>query len=358
MIYSSMKKNLLYMVMVLALAMPFTACDDDDNTGNDTEQQHNPYSDEDQTEIIAYDAKEWLQGNLVVVDENDEVLRRIYGKPLDESQPTVISVPVTDLAEAERIFLSWVAPDKEVETVEGGYDYNLTDADGNAQGSVAFRAAVAAAKSNTSGLIASMDALAAGLKQVSEVQFVDADMWPENASVPQYIAGNTYEFMVPVYDWHYDSNNNFKFNIIRKTVLFYCLQGNTHGKEAILVWLCPDENSYYQHPRPELYIHYGVYRLLPSVVEAQKLIDFYNDNNDAWETMLDVMEEKGYAWKPQKGLWTTGNAEFMLSSYNANNGKIKCLDLDEPIGKICDVWEISWFKYRYMHIRIFPPCNN
>ena len=47
---------------------------------------------------------------------------------MDESQPTVISVPVADYIAAEETFLDWVAPDKEATKVEGGYDYNLTDA--------------------------------------------------------------------------------------------------------------------------------------------------------------------------------------------------------------------------------------
>ena len=356
-----MKKNFLYMIMAFAMAMPFTACDDDDNTGNNTgnntEQQHNPYSDEDQTEITAYDAKEWLQGNLVVVDENDEVLRRIYGKPLDESQPTVISVPVTDLAEAERIFLSWVAPDKEVETVEGGYDYNLTDADGKAQGSVAFRAAAAAARSNTNGLIASMNALAAGLKQVSEVQFIDADMWPENDAVAKYEAGKTYFLEGETYKW-VNKRDHYYMEKTRKNMEFYCIQGNDNGKEAILVWLCPDYNSLNSHPVPAQYIRYDVYKHLPTITEAQKIVDIYNADNNAWNEMLATMDAKGYQWSAKLGLFTTGNSEFILNGYDEKNNRIKCLDLDEEVGYICNVSCYSWFNYRYMHIRIFPPCNN
>ena len=133
-----MKKNLFYLFTLMAVAaMPLTSCEKDLQKEEDA--QHDPKSDSDQTKIATYDALSWLQGSIVVVDDNDKVIRRIYGKPLDESQPDVISVPVVGYGAAEKIFLSWVAPGKEAVKVDGGYDYNLTDADGKDQGNVAFR---------------------------------------------------------------------------------------------------------------------------------------------------------------------------------------------------------------------------
>ena len=93
-----MKKNWFYLFLLMAIAtMPLTSCDNDDNDDPKTqEDKHDPESDADLVAITGYDALDWLQNCIVVVDENNEVLRRVYGKPLDESQPTVISVPVTD----------------------------------------------------------------------------------------------------------------------------------------------------------------------------------------------------------------------------------------------------------------------
>ncbi len=86
-----MKKYWIYMFLLMAIiAMPFTACSNDDEFKAEEENLHNPESDEDQTEVLAYDALEWLQGCLAVVDENGEVVRRIYGTPLDASLPTVL----------------------------------------------------------------------------------------------------------------------------------------------------------------------------------------------------------------------------------------------------------------------------
>ncbi|MBO5964448.1 MAG: hypothetical protein J6P96_00890, partial [Bacteroidaceae bacterium] len=136
-----MKKNWFYLFMLMAITvMPLTSCDKEDEPTPNEENLHDPTSDADQTPVTGFDALEWLQSNLAVIDENGNVARRIYGTPLDASQPSVLSVPVDNLEGAKATFLNWIAPGKEATEVEGGYDYNLTDADGNAQGSVSFRA--------------------------------------------------------------------------------------------------------------------------------------------------------------------------------------------------------------------------
>jgi hypothetical protein len=147
-----------------------------------------------------------------------------------------------------------------------------------------------------------------------------------------------------------------------------CIQGNGNGQEAILVWLCPDEDDVYnfgriettRHPEVKHYVEQAVYKKLPSVVEAQKVLNFYNANNETWNGFLKEMDFRGYKWSATTGIWNyaTCNAEFILNSYNASTKKIKCLDLDDPVGKICDVASDSYNNYRYMHIRVFPPATN
>lgn len=363
-----MKTKFLYLIMAFALVMPFVSCDKDDDGYKEIESKHDPISDEDQTEIVAFDALEWLQSGIVVVNNNNEVVRRVCGKPLDASQPTVISVPVKSLASAEEIFLGWVAPGKETVKVEGGYDYNLTDADGNAQGSVSFRAV-----EGEQGVIARMSvAEGTPLKLITEVNFIDYDMWPENEAVEKYEAGKTYWFDAEVYEWkvfneHFDNSPDELWTWNRYSE-FYCIQGNDNGKEAILVWLCPDANDRVEifskynittHPEPKYYFLEDMYKKLPTLAEAQKVLDFYNENYDAWQKMLKVMDDKRYKWSADPGAaGTTGNSEFLLNSYDSKKGKIKCLDFDSKKGEICNVYYMSWFSYRYMHILIFPPYNN
>ena len=347
-----MKKNLFYLFLSMAIAVvSLTSCEKDENLLPEKPKVEGGEQ-QDQRDVTAFDALEWLQGSLVVVGTDGEVLRRVYGKPLDESQPTVISVPVADYEAAKELFLSWVAPDKQATEVEGGYDYNLTDDKGNAQGSVSFRAVT-----DEAGVMARMTvAEGTALKQISEVEFLEASLWPENDDIEKFEAGKIYTLATTVLEWSFDQYNNDYYGFPEtQEKPFYCVQGNTNGKEAILVWLCPDDNLEESHPTPSGYIHRELYHHLPTVSEAEKVLDFFNANYDAWQKMLKEMDAKGYQWSPASGYETTGNSEFILNSYDEEENEIKFLDLDGEEGDIDEAWGRSYLKYRYMQIRIFPP---
>lgn len=352
-----MKKNWFYLFLLMAIAtMPLTSCDNDDNDDPKTqEDKHDPESDADLVAITGYDALDWLQNCIVVVDENNEVLRRVYGKPLDESQPTVISVPVTDYADAEEIFLGWVAPGKEATKVDGGFNYNLTDAEGKAQGSVSFRAVEGEA-----GVMARMSlANGTSLKQVSEVKFIDAELWPENAKTPIYEKGKTYSFSTRVVTWKVLEYGPGGYVADRENQPkeYYCVQGNLDSQEAILVWIAPDEKGY--NVTPEYWVKNMDFSHLPTVPEAEKFLKFFNSYPEQWEKILDYMKERGQNWRPQFSLWTdaTNNAEFVLHGLDQKAQKLKCLDLDKKgAGEIVDIDLHSFWKYRYryMYIRVIP----
>ena len=349
-----MKKNWFYLFLLIAIAaMPLTSCDEDEPIVE--VDQHDPDSDADMVDMTGYDALEWLQSCIAVVNENGEVLRRVYGKPLDESQPTVISVPVKDLAEAETIFLGWVAPDKEATKVDGGYDYALTDAEGTAQGSVSFRAV-----EGESGVFARMSvAEGTALKQVSEVKFIDAELWPENARYPIYHKGHVYELEATRFDWEYSFYlEEYVPNMYKQKELFYCIQGyGPNSLEAILVWLSPDYNIEFTSVPAYAYIDSKVSEHLPSVVEAEKVLKLFNNNEGSWNEMLNYMDNLGYQWSSRNGGYTTGNDEFLLNSLSDDffwGKQIKCLDLDSRPGSIRKVKANTLFKYRYMEIRIIP----
>jgi len=353
-----MKKNWFYLFLLMAIvAMPLISCDKDDEPKPNDERQHDPTSDDDQVAITAYDALEWLQGCLVLVDKNGEIVRRVYGKPLDASQPTVISVPVKDYAHAESTFLGWVAPDKKVSEIKGGYDYILTDREEKVQGGVSFLTV-----EDEGGIIARMTVSpGTDLKQVTEVNFVDADLWPENAAAERYTAGKTYWLDGERYEWvKYRDNQTTDFRIVNDKLEFYCVQGNDQGYDAILVWLSPDnanswqtvggrEQYVYTHPIPSYYLDAGLNYRLPHLCELLQVMNFYNSNRNAWNNMLKVMDGKGYQWSASTGTNATCTSEFV---FGGNEGELLLLDLDEVVPTLGTVNKYSFNDYRYMQVRI------
>ena len=341
-----MKKSLFYLFMLMAVAaMPLTSCEKEAQDEEQVEDLRIP--------VTTYDALSWLQGNLVVVNENNEIIKRILGEALDESQPDVISIPVADYDAAEKLFLTWVAPKKEATKVEGGYDYNLTDMNGQAQGSVSFRSVAGEA-----GVLARMSvAEGTDLKQISEVNFIDSKLWPENAAYEKFEAGKIYYRVGAVLRWTSSGLFSNTFNGYKTDLLpFYCIQGNTDGQEAILIWISPDyeDDDFVYHPRNKYYLE-DAYYYLPTEPQAQKVLNVYNNNKALWNKMLNEMDALGLQWSPQeKG---SNVSEFMLQKYSRirETELIGCLDLDESVGEIYQVSVGGLFAYyRYMNIETIP----
>ena len=355
-----MKKNWFYLFLLMAIvAMPLTSCDKDDepviDNGEEGYQKPGPDYEEETKPVTAYDGLSWLQSNLVEVDDNNNVISRVYGKPLDPSQPTVISVPVNDFADAESTFLRWVAPGKETIKVDGGHDYNLTDRDGNPQGAVSFRAVEGEA-----GVIARMDiAPGTDLKQVTEVKFINAELWPENAAYQRVERRKIYWMEDYELTWSEGGPYVLDLHVEKKLLPFYCLQDNTNGKEGILVWLSPDEDNYYSHPTIKWY-NSKARSYLPKEAEAQKVVDRINQNVAFWDTMLSDMKANGHDWYARP---------FSLFDDHAAKSKFVLNELDEGIildyimvfemdvhpAELEWVFDTSQQMYRYMQIQIIPP---
>ena len=137
---------------------------------------------------------------------------------------------------------------------------------------------------------------------------------------------------------------------------FYCIQGNTDGQEAILIWISPDyeDDDYVYHPRNKYYLE-DAYYYLPTEPQAQKVLNVYNNNKALWNKMLNEMDALGLQWSPQeKG---SNVSEFMLQKYSRirETELIGCLDLDESVGEIYQVSVGGLFAYyRYMNIETIP----
>ena len=347
-------------MMAAMVSFAFISCEKKNQESKDDEiGQHDPASDADQIEITGYNGLEWFQNSIVVLDENGKPERRVYGEMLDPSDTTILSVCVSDLKMAEEIFLSWVAPEKDVNKVNDGYDYNLTDYDDTPQGSVSFRNA-----DGTDGILATVTVGEnTDLKCFKEINFVNDQAWPENSNNVKYETGKTYVIRTQALAMNYcpaQPDPDLEMTLLcmmpyTTDLTFFCIQGNTDGKEAILVYLSPDVNDQMAHGHPYDYTEWNAHKHCASLPEAEKVLKYYTDHYETWEAMIDYMESIGLAWDWHYGWSTTGNEEFILNSYNEKTRTIKVLDLDRKEGKIEDVNVDSWFFYRYIYVRTFPP---
>ena len=352
-----MKKNLFYLFMLLAAAaMPLTSCEKDPQIEEEYQKPGEDYVEETRP-VSAYDGLSWLQSNLVDVDDNNNVISRVYGKPLDPSQPTVISVPVNDFADAESTFLRWVAPGKEATKVDGGYDYNLTDRDGNPQGTVSFRAVEGEA-----GVKARMDiAPGTDLKQVTEVKFIDAELWPENAAYQRVERRKIYWMEDYELRWSDSGPYTLDLHVEKKKLPFYCLQDNANGKEGILVWLSPDEDNHYAHPALKWY-NKEARSYLPKEAEAQKVVDKINQNVAFWDTMLSDMKANGHDWYAKPfSLFDehAAKSKFILNEFYVGLifDYVMVFEMEVHPAELEWIFDTSAQMYRYMQIQIIPPVK-
>ena len=240
---------------------------------------------------------------------------------------------------------------------DGGYDYNLTDRDGNPQGTVSFRAVEGEA-----GVIARMDiAPGTDLKQVTEVKFIDAELWPENAAYQRVEKRKIYWMEDYELTWSEGGPYALDLHVEKKSLPFYCLQDNTNGKEGILVWLSPDEDNYYAHPALKWY-NSKARSYLPKAAEAQKVVDKINQNVAYWDTMLSDMKANGYDWYAKPFSLFDDHAaksKFILNEFYVGLifDYIMVFEMDVHPAELEWVFDTSLQMYRYMQIQIIPPVK-
>jgi hypothetical protein len=125
-----------------------------------------------------------------------------------------------------------------------------------------------------------------------------------------------------------------------------------------LIWLSPDADDVLQHPRTYYYKYALEY--LATLEEGEKVIEFYNNNNQAfWNNMLKEMDALGYEWSAQDWPNATGDSEFMIGYKTTPLVGIQvlhCLDLYGKKAKMdWTMLEGTYFQYRYIHINTVPP---
>lgn len=221
-----MKKNnfyaLLASVMLAATAGLITAC-----TAIDNPVSNPTYEEED-----VYEAPEDPLGdfmaNFITTDSLGNTVLGGYGEALDEGDPTVLSIGVKSLEDAEDLFRMFVTDTLHLTSyVAGNLTYTPVSRDGKQQGEINFIA-------GADGCIARVtfsDDIPQDL--VSEVRFIDKKLWPNNAESP-YIVGHEYLLMTaePISsngEWH-----NFLVDMAKVTeningFLLLCIDNGDNG---------------------------------------------------------------------------------------------------------------------------------
>lgn len=208
-----MKKLAFYLFMIPLFGIGMTSCSKENN-GPDTPEV--PQEDS----VYVEDELAILQNHLVKVDEEGNLVERIWGEVLDEAAPDEVTVGVDSLAEAVTIFKGLFADTTEIS--EDGMLATFSVKEGSAELKVA---------NGENGLVAYATFDVPGLKYVSRINFILNSAWPENATAKGYHKlGVFYEHT----GWTGDPegiNTDFDRN---KFFKYLCIREYKNGKPALL----------------------------------------------------------------------------------------------------------------------------
>ena len=228
------RRALLGISAILA-AMTLAGCTDSDD--NPVAESTNPI------EEVEYLAPEDPLGdfmaNFFTTDEEGNTVQ-VGGESLDEADPTVLSIGVASLEEAELMFRTFVTDTIHLESyVEGNITYSPVSRNGEQQGEIYFTA-------GGDGCIARVT-FSDDIPQenVSEIRFIDEKLWPNNATESPFVAGTEY---VMLRAYRSKTDKWFKFlmetreavaaGIHPKTatsVPMLCVHAGGQGKSAIFL---------------------------------------------------------------------------------------------------------------------------
>ena len=209
-----MKKLAFYLLMISLFGIGMTSCSEENN-GPDTPEV--PQEDS----VYVEDELAILQNHLVKVDEEGNLVERIWGEVLDEAAPDEVTVGVDSLAEAVTIFRGFFAGTTMIS--EDGMLATFSVKEGSAE----LKAA-----NGENGLVAYATFDVPGLMYVSRINFILNSAWPENATAKGYHKlGGFYEHTgwTGNHDSQFDRYEFFKY---------MCIREYNNGKPALLFAVC------------------------------------------------------------------------------------------------------------------------
>lgn len=216
--------SLLLTSVMLAATSSFTSCSADDNpvAGPTNPEEEDVYE-------APEDPLGDFMANFITTNEDGNQVLGGYGQPLDEGDPTVLSIGVESLEEAELLFNSFVTDPLHVVSIGmGNITYSPVSRDGKAQGEIYFNAS-----SDCIAHITFSNDIPQDL--VSEVRFIDKKLWPDNATSP-YVLGKEY-FLMKAYT--NTSKTEFRCFLIERDKVTTIDKDST---EPVVI-LCIDDGS-------------------------------------------------------------------------------------------------------------------
>ncbi len=208
-----MKKLAFYLLMIPLFGIGMTSCSEEDNGPDmpETPQEDSVYV-EDELAI--------LQNHLVKVDEEGNLVERIWGEVLDEAVPDEVTVGVDSLAQAIAIFRGFFADTTVIS--EDGMLATFSVKEGSAELKVA---------NGENGLVAYATFDVPGLMYVSRINFILNSAWPENAkSKGIHEFGFFYEYQ------GFTANDG---DVVSKPVKYLCIREYNNGTPALLFAIDP-----------------------------------------------------------------------------------------------------------------------
>ena len=198
-----MKKLAFYLLMIPLFGIGMTSCSEEDNGLDmpETPQEDSVYV-EDELAI--------LQNHLVKVDEEGNLVERIWGEVLDEAVPDEVTVGVDSLVQAIAIFRGFFADTTMIS--EDGMLATFSVKEGSAELKVA---------NGENGLVAYATFDVPGLMYVSRINFILNSAWPENAK------SNGYHTVGGVYEHKGYTNSD-------KLYKYLCIREYNNGTPALL----------------------------------------------------------------------------------------------------------------------------
>ncbi|MBR1410074.1 MAG: hypothetical protein IJ580_03130 [Prevotella sp.] len=232
------KFTLLASAMLAAMTLASCSVDDNPINGQSTEAD----IDYDPTdglpvdyEYVAPDGLAYFMSHIIGRDSLGNFTHFIYGVSLDEADPTVLSIGVESLEQADSIFRSFIAAkESDILTVSTGIvTYYPTDSLGRHQGEIRLTPADdCIAKITFSEEIEN--------ELVSEIRFIRNALWPNNEQ--RY-------FLEKYKTYYFDEEKNpaafTQENAGNNDRTWLCVQGDKNGTPAILIKIWRAKYSYY-----------------------------------------------------------------------------------------------------------------